>query len=69
MQTNYAIHMLYGPFFHHRFSTANDLFGRLEDKFHIAAQLCPAFTQNIGHGKGNRGMPIVSAGMHFAIDR
>src|SRR5947209_2673063 len=67
VQANNAINALHSSFFDHWLSTTNSLFGRLEDKFHVASEFCPPFTQNIGYGKCNTCMPIMSTGVHLAI--
>ena len=42
MQTNHAIYTFHSALFHHRLRPADDLFGRLKDKFDIAGQFLAA---------------------------
>src|SRR5205823_7235021 len=67
VQTDNAVHSLHCTFSDHRLSSANPLFGRLEDKLDIAYQFGAALAQNISDCQQDRGMPIVSTGMHLAV--
>src|SRR5690349_8538082 len=68
MQPDNAIDLLHCPCLNHWPGTTNLLLRWLEDKFNVPSQFRTPLAQNISYGQQNRGVPIVSAGMHFAID-
>src|SRR5439155_8022704 len=67
VQADNTVHTLHCAFLDHRLSSTNPLFGRLEDKLDVARQFGAALAQNICYCQQDRGMPIMSTGMHLAI--